>query len=518
MVSFERNPKLLFKHVNSLRNVKAGITQLATPDGLTHSAGDTANALCDHYHTVYCGRRDTATDTLYFSGHCSEYLTEVDFSASKVHTKLMSLRANSSPGLDGIPPKLLIQLADLVSDPIAECFSRLFHSGVIPDDWKDAVISPIYKGGKRTEPANYRPVALLPVISKVMESVVADELSNHFTQTRQLSSRQHGFRRGYSCATNLLLTRNEDDLGFGVDVIYIDFSKAFDRVNHNLLLQKLYYYGIRNPLLSWINVWLENRRMFVRVSGALSRPISVSCGVPQGSVLGPILFLIFINDLPETVSSRILLFADDAKIWRSIRSPCDRVLLQEDLNKIHSWSVRNLMPLNTEKCSYLPIRSSPYRYTISGFVIPAATDERDLGVIVQSNLGVSLQSKKASKLASAYLSLLRRAFGDFNPSIMKIILNAYIRPHLEYAVQSWSPWLKRDIRTLELVQRRATKMVLGLKHKTYEDRLQSLYLFSVQYRRLRGDMILLYKIFQQPEHPCKSLLRVSNATHLLDIR
>lgn len=172
------------------------------------------------------------------------------------------------------------------------------------------------------------------------------------------------------------------------------------------------------------------------------------------------------------------------------------------------------MPLNTSKCTYLPIKSSPYTYTISGSVLPTATNERDLGVIVQSNLGVSSQSKKASNAASVYLGLLRRAFGDFKPAIMKTILNAYIRPQLEYAVQAWSPWLKRDIRTLEAVQRRATKMVQGLKNETYEERLQTLSLFSAQYRRLRGDMILLYQIFHQSEHPCKSLLHISDTAQL----
>ena len=514
---FTNNPKALFKYVNLQRKVEVGVPALATPNGYTETPRDAANV----FKEVFSATFHSASHTNWVSTilQSSETISVVEFSPSNVKSKLLALRQNSSPGIDNIHPKVLVVLAELLAEPLAACYSLLFSQGIVPTEWKQAIICPIYKKGCRSDPMNYRPIALLPIFSKVMESIVADALIAHFETENLITETQHGFRHLRSCITNLLIAREEwtksVDNGYPADVIYVDFSKAFDRVNHVILLQKLRCYGVCNPLLTWLQAWLTNRQMFVRVQGSLSDAVEMCCGVPQGSVLGPLLFLIYINDLPRNLSSPLLMFADDCKIWRSVVVPNDRQLLQNDLNSLYNWSVVNDLPINIDKCAVISLRSTTqFQYMLENHIIPCTSEQKDLGIIIQNDLGNSRQCEKATCKANYTLGLLRRLFGQFSVKNAVKLISLYIRPHLEYAVAVWSPWLKKDIAILEAPQRRATKMIKGFSHLSYECRLKSLNLFSVNYRRLRGDMILTYKILTKPNHPCKYLLTPSCLTHL----
>ena len=287
-------------------------------------------------------------------------LTNVTFTFENVKAKLLTMRANSSPGSDNIHPQPLQSVANQIAEPLATLFQQMFDGTLLPQSWKQGIISPIYKGGCRSDPANYRPVTLLPVLSKVMESIVADFVMDHMERHNILSPAQHRFRKSRSCATNLLLARDEwtttvDD-GDAVDVIYLDFSKAFDRVNHQILLRKLYNYGIQGLLLDWIELFLRQRTVSVRVSDSVSSPIEVIRGVPQGSVLGPRLFLAFINDLPDILGPKTLLFADDAKIWQTVTEPKGQIALQNTLDAAQKWSINNDIEFNVPKCKVLSLR------------------------------------------------------------------------------------------------------------------------------------------------------------------
>ena len=255
--------------------------------------------------------------------------------------------------------------------------------------------------------------------------------------------------------------------------------------------------------------------MSVRVSDSLSDPIEASRGVPQGSVLGPRLFLVFINDLPDVLGPKTLLFADDAKIWRTVKKPEDSLSLQRSLDAAYNWSITNDIRFNVPKCKVLSLRHKGFiRYTLGHDPLPYASTEKDLGVAVCENLGCSVNSERASAMATKQLGLLKRAFGPFEPAIFPRLLAAYIRPHTEYAIQAWSPWLQRDRKALERPQRMATKMVKGLGSKSYTERLRTLELYSSYYRRIRGDMILVYNILHRPHDPCRSLLSLSPNVHL----
>ena len=229
--------------------------------------------------------------------------------------------------------------------------------GHLPSDWRDANVVPLFKKGSRDQPQNYRPVSLTSVVGKILESIVKDNVVQHLEKYKLLANSQHGFLSGRSCLTNLLeflenLT-SEVDEGNGADVIYLDFSKAFDKVPYCRLARKLQTHGIAGECLQWICNWLSNRRQRVAVEGEYSDWINVTSGVPQGSVLGPTLFLIYINDIDDGIISKLSKFADDSKLVKGLRTNEDSEILRRDLVKLEDWAETWQMEFNVEKCAVL---------------------------------------------------------------------------------------------------------------------------------------------------------------------
>ena len=285
-------------------------------------------------------------------------------------------------------------------------------------------------------------------------------------------------------------------------------SKAFDRVNHHILPRKLKQHGITGRLLTWLEDYLTDRIMQVRVDGAVSSPVTVTSGVPQGSVLGPLLFLLYSNDIPKLVHGKIILFADDIKLWACVQNTQDCALLQRDLDALHEWSVANKIPFNGKKCKMLNIgKPIHFNYMLGQHQLTWTTEEKDLGVWISGSLKSSVQCNAVYKNTSRVLALLRRIFGRFRRETVPIIINTYIRPRMEYAVQAWSPWLQKDTDLLQRIYHRTTKMVIGLQSKPYAERISSLNLYDFRYRRIRGDLILAYKILNTPNHPLQSLFQ-----------
>ena len=250
--------------------------------------------------------------------------------------KLRKLKPTKSSGPDGLHPRVLQETASTISLPLSVIFTKSLHENRLSATWKTGHITPIHKKGKKTIPGNYRPVSLTSVVGKVMESLIRDKLVEHMTEGRHFCDAQHGFVPGRSCMTQLLVTlelwTDWLDKGEALDVIYLDFKKAFDSVPHIRLLQKLKAYGVEGDLLNWIQHFLMERKQRVSVNGILSDWVIVLSGIPQGSVLGPILFVIFINDLPDMVKSTAKIFADDTKIFNRVLNRDDHQQMQADLN------------------------------------------------------------------------------------------------------------------------------------------------------------------------------------------
>ena len=251
---------------------------------------------------------------------------------------------------------------------------------------------------------------------------------------------------------------------------------------------KLRAYGVKGKLASWIESFLSDRKMQVSVRGSVSRWCSVKSGVPQGSVLGPLLFLSYINDLPENVSSSIELFADDTKIWNIIRSEVDRLSLQDDLGKLNDWSKQWLLRFNIDKCKKMHIgnQESQFAYKMTSgsdeHMLQEISEEKDLGVWISNDLEPSKQCTVSASKAMNVHRAIKKSFESLDVKAFNILYKIFVRPHLEYCVQAWSPYYVKDIQVLEKVQRRATKLVEGLSRKYYEDRLAALRLYSLEQR------------------------------------
>ena len=433
-----------------------------------------------------------------------ETIPSIQFDTATVTMKLKRLKPDKSPGPDGIHPMVLQNTAEVVADPLARIFQESYSQGVLPADWKKANIVPIFKKGSKSDANNYRPVSLTSVPCKIMESVIKEAILSYIESNNLITEHQHGFVSGRSCLTNLLevleaWTRILDS-GYGVDVIYLDYKKAFDTVPHGRLLQKLVTFGIHESTLQWIKSFLEDRQMRVTVKGSYSHWVEVISGVPQGSVLGPLLFLIYVNDLPLWIKTNIKMFADDTKLWNIIRHESDSRDLQEDLDRLREWSNNWLLDFNIEKCKVMHVG---HKLTTS-YSIPRTDgalcrlaevdEEKDLGVILTKDLKAGRQCREAARKAMNVLRTIKRHFTRLDKTTFLILYKSYVRPLLEFSIQAWSPSLRKDINCLEQVQRRATKLVVGLKRLEYADRLHELGLTTLEKRRLRGDLIETFKI------------------------
>ena len=502
----KNDPKSFWKYVRSKTKVKQGVNDLTRDDGTTaHTNEEKADVLNKFFCSVFTIENDEniPEPEMKYDG---DALNDVVVTEEDVRKKLSKLNPSKSSGPDGLHPRVLKEVADEIVTPLTLIFNKTLREGVIPEEWKIANVTALFKKGNVASPGNYRPVSLTSVVCKLLESIIRDNVMDFLEENRLLSEDQHGFRSGRSCVTQLLeimeIWTSMLDEGGGLDVVYLDFRKAFDSVPHQRLLKKIRAYGIDGSLLKWIESFLTGRKQRVIVNGGISAWSEVHSGIPQGSVLGPILFIIFINDLPDAVTNMVKIFADDTKLFTHVTNHQDRTNLQQDLDNLSNWSDMWQLKFNVAKCGvmYYGNQQEKHTYTMSEDGVQRnlgeVTEEKDLGVKFDPSLMFSKHIAMISKKANMMAGIVKRTFDHMDESMFITLYKTMIRPHVEYANCIWHPVLKKDSDLIEKVQRRATKLVPNLKDLSYRERLENLNLPTLAYRRLRGDLIQTYKIMQ----------------------
>ena len=516
----KENPKAFFQYVNTKLKPKENISNLLKEDGtLTESDIEKCEVLNKFFASVFSveDKNDVPTFTCTNESFISNILVTED----DMKDALNGLKINKSPGPDGLHPRLLSELSSELARPFTLLFNKTMSCGLLPSKWKVAEVRPIFKKGLKTSPGNYRPVSLTSIVCKVFEGFIRNTLFKHFTSNNLLSVEQYGFCERRSCTTQLLNTINDWFLHLDsktpVDAVYLDFRKAFDTVPHERLLNKLYGYGVRGEILNWIKNFLTDRSQFVSINDQCSSEIPVTSGVPQGSVLGPTLFIYFINDLPQVVNCTMKIFADDTKAYVPIFDSSDSLKLQEAIDNLVEWSERWLLKFNNSKCKVLHLgKNNPcYPYTIhedaNVSTLEVTICEKDLGVHIDPLLNFNEHIDSVVKKSRSLSGLIMRVISFKSIDIMIPLFKSLIRPVLEYANVVWSPYKRYHIDMIESIQRHYTKRVMGMKDLEYSERLRALRLPSLEYRRLRGDLIEVYKMIHGLYDPLttSSLLTLS---------
>ena len=499
-INIKLNPKAFWKYTNSRLKTRSKIADLTRQDGsIATTEEDKAELLNEFFSSVFT--LEDKTNLPHMEDCCSgQQISDIFISSDTVGKKLAQLLPNKTPGPDGWHPRLLRETGAALTLPLYTLFQKSMDTGTLPPSWKTGHITPIHKKGKKSNANNYRPVSLTSVFSKLMESLIRDHIIDHMMTNGLFADEQHGFVPGRSCTTQLLTVLEEwtaymED-GECIDAIYLDFKKAFDTVPHERLLTKLAAYGIKGKILNWIRNFLVGRSQRVMIGEGKSTWADVTSGIPQGSVLGPLLFVIFINDLPQVVQSTTKIFADDTKLYRPIRTHADTLILQQDISRLNDWATKWQMQFNESKCITLHIGAANpgSHYKMNNVTLESSRSERDLGIIIDSKLKFHQQTAAAVSKANQILGIIRRSFKCLDCNTLPLLFKTLVRPHLEYCNCVWGPLYLLDIHSVERAQRRATKLVKSIQHLQYPERLKQLNLPSLQFRRKRGDMIQVFKI------------------------
>ena len=494
--SLLEGPKRFFAYFRRYKSSRGAIPAMVNAEGESSSdPAQKADTLARFFHSVF--REDDFRAPPPSNQPPVPDMPEPTFSEAAVSLFLSKLDPRKSPGPDGIHPAILRGLAPLIAAPLASLFSRTLEEGV-PADWRTAVVTPIHKKGRRDVPDNYRPISLTSVVCKVQEFFLREAITGHVTRLSLINPAQHGFVAGRSTLTSLLtvvdqITRWREE-GLGVDACFLDFAKAFDTVNHRLLLVKLERLGIAPKVRAWIASFLMTRTFQVRVLDANSQAQPAPSGVPQGSVLGPLLFILYLNDLPGLLRSFTVAFADDLQLMGpSTQSD----VLAEDLQKVGEWAQSWHMSLSVPKSLHLHLGRGPAPILeIDDVPLTQVDRVKNLGVIMTADLKQQAQTSAAIQSARGAFSFVRRCFRRLTPVNFLPAYKGLVRPLLEYGMQAWSPSAIGDCYRLEQFQRMATRQVRELRGLSYDERLRRLNLFSLQRRRLRGDLISVYRILR----------------------
>ena len=471
------------------------------------SDAEIANMFAEYFKSVYADDIDDSPMPQ-FTENALPTVSMEKIDVSTVFGYLKSVKSSLQPGPDNVPSIIVKRCADQLCLPLAYLFNLSLDSGVFPAIWKKSYIIPLHKSGIKSHVENYRGIAKLSCIPKVFEHIVTDFITPLVSPI--VCPEQHGFMKAKSTVTNMLEFTSYVHNGFAegkqTDVIYTDFTKAFDRLCIKRLLHKLDAVGFSPKLLKWIESYLSNRSQMVLYNHSISRVINVSSGVPQGSHLGPLLFNLYVNDLPMCVQNcKVFMFADDVKICYSYVAGTETSLIQPDLERFAMWCESNYLCLNTRKCKHMSFswrQLSMQRYQLNGTELESMTEFRDLGVTVDNKLRFNVHISGIVNKAKSLLGFMKRWSKEFvDPYITKLLFTTIVRPCLEYASPVWDPHYDVYANMLESVQKQF--LLFALSHlgwdpdqnlPSYEARLKLIRLPTLRSRRTTANVLFLHKL------------------------
>lgn len=509
--SISNNAKCFWSYVHSRSKHTGMPSSLKYGDSVLNDGESICNAFSNYFYSTFLDSNQ-CSDHLNFprSNIANESISDIsniEITIEDVSKQISNLDPSKSAGPDNIPPRFLLSCVKSIALPISIIFKRSLSENIIPRVWKTAFITPIHKKGAKNEVTNYRPISKLCTISKILEKIIYNQVYSALKYS--FNSFQHGFLKGKSTVTNLILFNdfltNSMSNGKQVDVIYTDYSKAFDKINHKILIIKLNNIGIRGDLLRWFTSYVENRCQAVVINNYISSWVTIPSGVPQGSLLGPLLFIIFINDIQECFhSTNLLAFADDMKIFASISCPTDTTALQSDLSRLDNYCARNQLYLNPTKCFVTTFTRKAHvttsDYYLKGHKIQRSDLANDLGVIHDSKLIFDQHIDKICTRATKALGFVMRNSECFkNVKTFKILYCSFVRSILEYASQVWNPCYNKYISRIENIQKKFVKYIcfrLKVKYSSnnYHQLCKKFHLLPLVARRDVADVVFLLKL------------------------
>lgn len=502
----EGDSKPFYSHMKRVRGDRSKIKSMQDNSGnIISSPFLISNVLNDYFYSVFSS--NSPVDSTCDKSKNSDVIV---IERKGVLELIKNLKASKAPGPDKIQKRDLILVPE-ITDILTSIFQYSMDTATLPTQWKLANVVPVHKSGGKVLPGNYRPVSLTSNVCKMLEHIVLHYFNQHLENI--LCTNQHGFRRGASCNTQLITALHQIlqlvDNGNLVQVAALDFAKAFDKVSHSILIEKLHKFNIPLQLVNWIENFLTGRQQQVVMDGTVSNMHEVRSGVPQGTVLGPSLFLFYINDIVDNIGSGIRLFADDIIIYSIVKDETDIKKFQEDISKLEDWANKSDMSFNVKKCNIMymgknrNINIEDINYTLNQQVIKRVESIKYLGVVLTSNLKWESHINAVVNKAMRTLGLIKHTLFNADVKIKLLAYKTLCRPLLEYASASWDPYLKKDVESLEMVQKRAVRFISGLKGVvSISDETQKIGLDTLESRRKNSRMLTLLKILENEAlHP-----------------
>ena len=512
--NIKEKPKIFFDYIKNQENRDVKIGPFKIQGDYIYDEKEICNLLVNQYNSQFSSNgTEKKLDYKFFNNIQEGDLVDIQINEKDIQDAIGKMDANSSAGPDGIPAKFLIKTKETISLAMLILTRKSLDEGKIPDILKLAHVTPIHKGGSKLKPEQYRPVSLTSHIMKVLERVVKTRIMKHLLEKGLINPGQHGFVPGKSTQTQILKhfwnIYEAIVEGVRIDTVYLDFAKAFDKVNHNILLQKLVKHKIKGKVGMWIREFLSDRKYRVVANGEMSEEQDVKSGVPQGTVLAAILFVIMISDIDEEVNRSIIrCFADDTRNSLKIKTEEDKKAMQSDLNLIYKWAERNIMEFNEVKFEQMAcgrtngICIESYR-TPSGKEIEYKNKVKDLGVITSEDLLFREHIDSVVTSCKIKQGIILRKFITRKEEPMMKMFKTYIRSKIDYCCLVWSPWCQKDINKIERLQRNFTSKIEGMEKLDYHERLIKLNLFSLERRRER---FMIINAWQQLEGEKENIL------------